>query len=144
MSPATIASLVFFVFSLIAAAAVEVLGSLLRRFANEVGINQWVFAMVPALFAMLFALFIYQDAQRKIRRLGESVSRGILVMLLTWLSFSALTSWTWCPPREFGACLRNAVIVIGWIGGGPMLFVALGAGILTGVLIIRRPKPRIE
>ncbi|HEV3019903.1 MAG TPA: hypothetical protein VGY49_12875 [Burkholderiaceae bacterium] len=144
MSPATIASLVFFVFSVIAAAAVDLLGSLLHKFAEEVGINRWIFSMVPALFAMLFALILYQDAQRKIRRLGESVSRGILVMLLTWLSFAMLTSWTWCPPREFGSCLRNAVIVIGWIGGGPMLFVALGAGMLTGVLIIRRPKPRIE
>jgi hypothetical protein len=144
MSAATIASLVFFVFSLIAAGAVGILGSLLRKFAEEAGMNQWVFAMVPALFAMLFALIVYQDAQRKIRRLGESVSRGILVMLLTWLSFAALTSWIWCPPVDFGSCLRDAVIMIGWIGGGPMLFVALGAGALTGVLIMRRPKPRIE
>jgi hypothetical protein len=144
MSAATVASLVFFVFSLIAAAAVEILGSLLRKFAEEAGINQWVFAMVPALFAMLFALIVYQDAQRKIRRLGEFVSRGILVMLLTWLSFAVLTSWIWCPPGDFGSCLQNAVIVIGWIGGGPMLFVALGAGVLTGVLIFRRPKPPIQ
>jgi hypothetical protein len=144
MSTATIASLVFFVFSLIAAAAIEILGSLLRKFAGETGINQWVFVMVPALFAMLFALIVYQGAQHKIRRLGESVSRGIVVMLFTWLSFSTLASWTWCPRHDFGSCLGIAVIVIGWIGGGPMLFVALGAGILTGVLIIRKPKPRIE
>jgi len=42
--------------------------------------------MVPALFAMLYSLIIFQSAERKIRRLGESVSRGILVMLLTWMS----------------------------------------------------------
>jgi hypothetical protein len=144
MSAATIASLVFFVFSLIAAAAVEVLGSLMHKFAETAGINPWVFATVPALLAMLFALIFYQDAQRKIRRLGESVSRGMLVMLLTWLSFATLASWTWCGPRGFGSCLGFAVEVIGWIGGGPMLLVALGAGTLTGVLIIRKPRARIE
>jgi hypothetical protein len=141
MSPATIASLVFFVFSLIAAAAVEYL---LRAFAEEAGINRWVFAMVPALFAMLFSLIVYQDAQRKIRRVGESVSRGILVMLLTWFSFAALTSWTWCQPHDFGSCLSRTLLISGVVGGGPMLLSALGAGILTGVLIIRRPRPRIE
>jgi uncharacterized membrane protein len=141
MTPATIASLVFFVFSLIAAAAVEYL---LRAFAEEAGVNRWVFAMVPALFAMLYSLIVYQNAQRKIRRVGESVSRAILVMLLTWFSFSALVTWTWCQPRDFGSCLSKTLMVSGAIGGGPMLLGALGAGILTGVLIIRRPKPRIE
>jgi hypothetical protein len=141
MSPATVASLVFFVFSLIAAAAVEYL---LRAFAEETGVNRWVFATVPALFAMLYALIVYQNAQRKVRRIGESVSRGILVMLLTWLSFAALTSWTWCQPHDFGSCLSKTLWVTGFVGGGPMLLGALGAGILTGVLIIRRPATRIE
>jgi hypothetical protein len=141
MSAATVASMVFFVFSLIAAAAVEFL---LRAFAEEAGVNRWVFAMVPALFAMLYALIVYQSAERKIRRLGESVSRGILVMLLTWLSFAVLTTWTWCQPHAFGSCLGTTLLVSGVVGGGPMLLGALGGGILTGVLIIRRPKPRIE
>jgi hypothetical protein len=138
MSTASLASVVFFVFSLIATATVEYLT---RAFAEEVGVNRLVFAMVPALLAMLFAMFIFQNADRKIRRLGESVSRGALVMLLTWLSFAMLTSWTWCPPREFGSCLRNAVIVIGWIGGGPMLFAALCAGLVVGI-IVTPPRPR--
>jgi len=141
MSPATVASLVFFVFSLIAAAAVEYL---MRAFAEEAGVNRWVFAMVPALFAMLYSLIIYQNAQRKIRRVGESISRGILVMLLTWFSFAAMTTWTWCQPRDFGFCLSKTLLVSGMVGGGPMLLTALGAGILTGVLIIRGPRPRIE
>jgi len=144
MSPATIASLVFFVFSLVAASATELFVSLMRTFAEEAGINQWVFATVPALLAMLYALILYQDAQRKVRRVGESVSRGILVMLLTWLSFAALITWTWCQPHDFGSCLRIALVVTAGIGGGQMLLVALGAGILTGVQIIRRPKPRID
>jgi hypothetical protein len=141
MSAATIASLVFFAFSLIAAATVQFL---LKTFAEEAGVNRWVFAMVPALLAMLYSLIMYQNAERKIRRLGESVSRGILVMLLTWASFAAMTSWTWCQPRDFGRCLGTTLEISGIVGGGPMLLCALGAGVLTGVLIIRKPKPRIE
>jgi hypothetical protein len=141
MSAATIASLVFFSFSLIGAGTVEFL---LRAFAEEAGVNRWVFVMVPALLAMLYSLIIYQNAERKIRRVGESVSRGILVMLMTWVSFAALTGWTWCQPRQFGSCLGTTLLVSGVVGGGPMLLGALGASILTGVLIIRRPKPRIE
>lgn len=141
MSPATIASLVFFVFSLIAAAAVEFL---LRAFAEEAGVNRWVFAMVPALLAMLYSMIVYQGAERKVRQVGQSVSRGILVMLLTWISFASLITWTWCQPRQFGSCLGTTLMVSGVVGGGPMLLSALGAGVLTGVLIIRRPRPRIE
>ncbi len=141
MSAATIASLVFFAFSLIAAGTVEFL---LKTFAEEAGVNRWVFMMVPSLLAMLYALILYQNAERKIRRLGESVSRGILVMLLTWASFSAMTSWTWCQPRDFASCLSWTLKISGIVGGGPMLLGAMGAGVLTGVLIIRRPKPRIE
>jgi len=141
MSPATIASLIFFVFSLVAAGAVELL---LRKVAEQAGVNPWIFALVPALLAMLFSLIVYQNAQRKIRRLGESVSRAILVMLLTWVSFAAMISRTWCQPREFGSCMGTTLLASGVVGGGPMLLGALGAGILAGVLIIRRPKPRIE
>ncbi len=141
MSAPTIASLVFFFFSLIAAATVEFL---MKAFAEEAGVNRWVFAMVPALLAMLYSLIVYQSAERKIRRLGESVSRGILVMLMTWASFAALTSWTWCQPRDFFSCLGKTLLISGVVGGGPMLLGALGAGVLTGVLIIRKPKPRIE
>ena len=141
MSPATIASLVFFVFSLIAAGAVEFL---LRKVAEESGVNQWVFAMVPALLAMLYSIVVYQNADRKIRRLGESVSRAILVMLLTWVSFSMMITWTWCQPSNFGSCLGTTLLASGVVGGGPMLLGAIGAGVLAGVLIIRKPRPRIE
>jgi hypothetical protein len=141
MSAATIASLVFFVCSLIAAAAVEFL---IKKVAEGSGVNPLVFVMVPALLAMLYSLIVYQNADRKIRRLGESVSRGILVMLLTWVSFAVMITWTWCQPRDFGSCLGTMLIASGVVGGGPMLLGALGAGMLTGVLIIRRPRPRIE
>jgi hypothetical protein len=141
MTPATVASLVFFVFSLVAAGTVEYL---LRLFAEDAGLNRWVFASLPALFSMLFALIVYQNAERKIKRVGESVSRGILVMLLTWVSFASLASWTWCGLADFGNCLSHTLMISGLIGGGPMLIGALGAGVLTGVLIIRRPRPRLE
>jgi hypothetical protein len=141
MTPATVASLVFFVVSLLAAGAVEFL---LRAFAEEAGLNRWIFASVPALFSMLFALILYQNAERKIKKVGESISRAILVMLLTWVSFAALASWTWCQPSDFGSCMSHTLIISGVVGGGPMLIGAIGAGILTGVLIIRKPRPRLE
>ena len=135
MSPATIASLVFFAFSLMAAAALEFL---LRALAEGAGVNWWVFAMVPALFAMLYSLIVYQHAERKIRRLSQSVSRGLLVTLLAWVSFDALTSWTWCQARAFGSFLRASLLALGVAGGWPIVLCALGAGLLTGILIIRR------
>jgi hypothetical protein len=141
MTPATVASLVFFVVSLVAAGTVEFV---LRAFAEEAGLNRWVFIAMPALFSMLFALLVYQNAERKIKRVGESVSRGILVMLLTWVSFAALASWTWCRPSDFGNCMGHTLMISGMVGGGPMLIGALGAGILTGILIIRRPRRRLE
>jgi hypothetical protein len=140
MSAATLASLVFFAFSLAAALAVEFL---LTSFAKSVGLDRLVFVMTPALLAMLYALIVYQNAERKIRRVGESVSRGILVMLMTWVSLAALITWAWYKPGEFGSSLGTTLLASGVAGGGPMLLDALGAGILTGVLILRKPAPRI-
>jgi hypothetical protein len=136
-----IASLVFGACGLLAAAAVEYL---LRALADDVGINRWIFVAVPALFAMLFALLLYQDAGRKIQKLSESISRGILIALLTWTSFSMLASWIWCSAREFGQCLSRALLASAIIGGGPMLVAALLAGLLTGVLIVRPPRKPTE
>lgn len=134
-----IASLVFGACGLLAAAVLEYM---LRALADNAGINPWIFVSVPALLAMLFALLLYQDAQRRIRKIGESVSRGILIALLTWMTFSALASWAWCTGREFGACLRNALLASAMVGGGPMLAAALLGGLLAGLLIIRPQKPR--
>jgi hypothetical protein len=139
MSGATIASLVFFSFSFVAAAAVERLFGI----AEGAGLNTWAFMMVPALLAMLYALLVYQRAERKIRRVGESISRGILVMLLTWVSIAVAITWARYQPREFGYYLGTSLTASGIIGGGPMLLCALAAGTLSGVLIIRKPKPRI-
>jgi hypothetical protein len=140
MTVPTIASLVFFVCSLVAALTVEFV---LTSFASSIGINRLVFVVAFALLAMLYALIVYQNAERKIRRLGESVSRGILVMLMAWASFSALIAWAWHSPGEFASCFSRTLLASGIVGGGPMLLDALGAGTLTGVLVLRRPPPRI-
>ena len=134
ISPAMIASLVFGACGLLAAAGVEFL---LRTLADEAGVNRWIFIAVPGLFAMLFALVFYQDARRKIKRLGESVSRGILIALMTWISFSLLATVVWCSPKQFGQCFGHTLLAAGIVGGGPMLAAALIGGILTGVIIIR-------
>jgi hypothetical protein len=135
-SPALIAALVYGACGLMASAAVQFM---LRALADEAGVNRWIFVAVPGLFAMLFAMVVYQDAQKKVRAMGESVSRGILVALLTWVAFSALATWVRCPTRDFGECFSGTLIASGIVGGGPMLAAALVGGLLTGALIIR-PK----
>ena len=139
ISPAIIAGLVFGACGLLAAAAVEFL---LRSFADQAGINRWIFVAVPGLFAMLYAMVLFQDARRRIKRLGESVSRGILIALLTWFSFSLLATMVWCTAKDVGQCFGHTLLASAIVGGGPMLAAALVAGLLTGVLIIRPPgKP---
>jgi hypothetical protein len=113
---------------------------LLRAFAEEAGMNPWVFAMVPVALAMLYSLIVYQSAQRKIHKPSWFVSRGILMMLLTWVSFAAVTSWTWCQHRDFGSCLGTMLLASAAVGGGPILWGALTACILAGVLIIAMTK----
>jgi hypothetical protein len=140
MSAATIASLVFFVCAFIASYAVEFL---LWGIAKDAGVNPWVFVAVPALLAMLYAMFVYQGAERKISQLGQSVSRGILVMLLTWISIAATITWARCRPQDFGVCFGATLAASGVIGGGPMLLCAIVAGLVTGIFIMRKPKPRI-
>lgn len=139
ISPALIAGLVFGACGLLASAAVELL---LRSFADQAGVNRWVFVAVPGLFAMLYAMMLFQDARRRVRQLGQSVSRGILIALLTWLSFSAMATMVWCPARELGSCFSHLLLAAAIVGGGPMLAVALLGGLLAGVLIIRPPAKK--
>ncbi len=124
-----------FVFGICAALAAGSVEFTLRRFAEEAGLNSLIFVAVPALFAMLFAIVIYQNAKARISRIAQSVSRGLLVALLTWASFSALATWTWCLPANYSSCYGNFLLVSGLVGGGPMLIAALVAGALVGWLI---------
>jgi hypothetical protein len=128
------AGFVFGIFGMLAAGSVEFA---MRQFAEEGGVNRLIFVAVPGLFAMMFALMIYQKADKRIHTIAQSVSRGILVALLTWVSFSILATWVWSPahPMTF---FSSALLVSGIIGGGPMLIAALSAGALVGWLIKRR------
>jgi hypothetical protein len=124
-----------FVFGICAALAAGSVEFTLRRFAEEAGLNRFIFVAVPALFAMMFAIMIYQNAKAKIKQIGQSVTRGLLVALLTWGAFSALATWTWCLPENYGTCYGNFLLITGVVGGGPMLVAALVAGWLVGWLI---------
>jgi len=132
MSVPLFAGFVFGICGALAAGSVEFA---LRAFAEEAGVNRVIFVVVPALFAMLFAIVVYQNARERITRIGQSVTRGILVALLTWASFSALATWTWCLPENYLSCYGNFLLVTGLVGGGPMLIAALAAGALVGWLI---------
>jgi hypothetical protein len=128
------AGFVFGIFGMLAAGSVEYT---LREFAAEGGVNRLIFVAVPGLFAMMFALMIYQHAEKRITTVAQSLSRAILVALLTWISFSVLATWVWSPANSL-RWFSTALIVSGIIGGGPMLIAALGAGGLVGWLIKRR------
>jgi uncharacterized protein YacL len=140
LTAATIASLVFFVFSLVAAVAVEFLTDI----AAKDGFSVWAFVTAPALLAMLFSLIIYQQAERKIRQIGQSVSRGILTMLMTWISLAALITWARYDPRSFFSEIGQILQVSGLVCGGEMLLCALAGGVVAALLILRMPKPRID
>jgi len=128
------AAFVFGIFGCIAAGSVEFT---LREFAAEGGVNRLIFVAVPGLFAMMFAMIVYQQAEKRITTVAQSLSRGILVALLTWISFSVLATWVWAPSNAF-RFFSTAMLISGIIGGGPMLIAALGAGGLVGWLIKRR------
>jgi hypothetical protein len=126
-----------FVFGICGTLAASTVGWALRRFAEEGGVNPLIFVAVPGLFAMMFALVVYQNADKRITRISQSISRGILVALLTWISFSALATWVW-GPTDFIPYFSNVLLLSGIIGGGPMLAAALAAGWLVGWLIKQR------
>lgn len=132
MSVPLFAGFVFGICGALAAGSVEFT---LRSFAEEAGLNRIIFVAVPALFAMLFAIVVFQDARAKITRVAQSVSRGILVALLTWAAFSALATFVWCRPENYGSCYGNFLLISGIVGGGPMLIAAFVAGALVGWLI---------
>ena len=124
-----------FVFGICGMAASASVSFTLRDFAEQGSVNHSIFVVVPGLFSMLYALFVFQNAEQRIKSVAQAISRGILVALLTWLSFSALATWVWCQPQDYLNCFSKALILAGLIGGGPMLGVALVAGGSLGWLI---------
>ncbi len=130
-----VAALLFGVFGALAAASTKLV---LGRFAREAGVSDWIFIAVPGLFAMLFALIVYQGAAAHVKTINQSLSRGLLVAILTWVSFSALATWAWCLPEHYGDCFSQALMVSGAIGGGQMLLAALIAAAIAGYAIRTR------
>jgi len=132
LSVPMVAALLFGVFGALAAASTWYL---LAHFARQSGVSEWIFIAVPALFAMMFALVAYQGAEKHVRTINQSLSRGLLVAMLAWVSFSALATWAWCLPEHYGDCFSQALLVSGALGGGQMLLAALIAAAITGYTI---------
>lgn len=132
LPPSILAGVIFGACGLFAAGTIEFL---LRSFAEDAGVNRWIFAAVPGLFAMLYAILIYQNARLRVRRITESISRGILIALLSWISVSALITWAWCGEGQVMRCFSETLLVSGIVGGGPMLVAAILAGWISGLLI---------
>ena len=135
LSIPTLAALLFGVFGMLAAASTY---PLMSRFATEAGISEWIFITVPALLAALFALLVYRGAENRVRSIGQSLSRGLLVAILTWTGFSAMATWTWCIPVNYGECFRDALMLSGALGGGQLLLAALAAAAVAGYAIRAR------
>jgi len=135
MSPPLVAALLFAICGGVAAFSMQFT---LREFAIESGVNRWVFVAVPGLFSALFAMLVYQGAEKRVKTVGQSISRGLLVALLTWFGFSALATAVWFPIEDFSRWLSTVLLISGVMGGGPMLLAALIAGAAVGFLIRHR------
>lgn len=135
LSIPTLAALLFGAFGALAVASLH---PVLSRFALEAEIDEWIFIVAPALLAMLFALVVYRRAGDRVRNVGQSLSRGLLVAVLTWVGFAAISTWVWCVPTLYGDCFRQALMVTGVLGGGQLLLAALAAAAIVGYAIRRR------
>jgi hypothetical protein len=149
MPIAIFAMLLFGICTWLGAGTVE---AVMRDFANEVGMPTWVFIAIPGLLAMLFSFPLYHNAARRITNLRESMTRGILVAIATWLGIATMISYLWCPSSRTLHCASDVLMVTGIIGGGPLLVAALVAGFVVGTLVLRRvdwltyerPAARVE
>jgi hypothetical protein len=129
------AMLVFGICTLLAAGAVE---PVMRDFAGEVKVPTLVFIVVPALFAMLFALPLYRKAVTDVAGVRQSLSRALAVAIFSWLAIIIYISSLWCPGYRVLSCARDVALVTGIIGGGPLLLATMVAGAIVGILLRRR------
>jgi hypothetical protein len=123
------------VFAASACAAAASLQHTLAAFATEAGIEPWIFVVVPGLFAALYATLIYGTREAARSSTRESLSRGLLVGLLTWPSMAALATAVWFSPESFSGSFSTLLLATAVVGGGPMLLATLAAGALTGFVI---------
>jgi len=138
LPPLSIPTLAALLFGAFAALATASLHTVLSRFAGEAGIDEWIIIAVPALLATLFGLIVYRNAAARIREVGQSLSRGLLVAVLTWLGFSAMATWAWCVPSLYADCFQHTLMISGVLGGGQMLLAALAAATILGYVIRKR------
>jgi hypothetical protein len=128
-----------------AALAVVTMHGVLSRLAEEAGIDMLILVATPALLAMLFAIIIYRRAGERTRSISQLLSRGLLVAVLTWIGFAALSTWVWCIPALFGECFRHTLMVSGVLVGGQLLLGCLAAAAITGYAIrTREARARAE
>ena len=112
--------------------------TVMRDFAAEVSMQTWVFVAVPGLLAMLFSLLLYRNAAEQIRTVAESMTRALLVGIVTWLALTAMITSMWCPGYRLLRCSSDVLLVTGIIGGGPLLASVLVAGFVVGLVLKRR------
>lgn len=142
LSIPTIAALLHGAF--VALAVVTMFG-VLTRFAREAEVDVLVLISAPALLAMAIALLIYRRAGDRVRNISQSLSRGLLVAVLTWIGFAALSTWVWCVPELYGECFRQTLLVSGTLFGGQLLLGCLAAAAITGYAIrAREVRARAE
>jgi hypothetical protein len=135
MPVSVFAMLLFAICTWLGAGMIE---TVMRDFAAQVHMQTWVFVAVPGLLAMLFSLMLYQNAARQIRTIPESMTRALLVGILTWLAITAMISFMWCPDYRRLRCSSDVLLLTGVVGGGPLLAGVLVAGFVVGLLLKRR------
>lgn len=114
------------------------LDNVMATFATETGVSTLMMGLAVPAIAMNFALVVYFRAKVKVVRMGQSLSRALLVGLLTWMSFSAWATHLWCLPADYGECYSKVLTVSGLLGGGPVLLAGLIAGYVVGRGILKR------
>lgn len=142
LSIPTMAALLNGAFAALAAATMH---GVLSKFADEAGIDLLVLVATPAVLAMVIALLVYRRAGDRIRNISQSLSRGLLVAVLTWLGFAALSTWAWCVPSMYGECFRLTLMVSAALVGGQLLAGCLAAATIIGYAIrSREARARAE
>lgn len=107
-------------------------------FAAESGVSAALMAAAAPLLASVFAVAVYINARRRVERIAQSVSRALLVVLLTWIVFGGWATRLWCLPADYASCYSRILTVAGLLGGGPILLAGLIAGYWMGRLILKR------
>ncbi|HTN50550.1 MAG TPA: hypothetical protein VMK32_14075 [Burkholderiaceae bacterium] len=119
--------------------ALAVIEPVMRSFAVEAGMASWLFVAIPGLLAMLFAVLSYIRAATQVTTTEHSLSRALLVALLTWIAITSLIAWLWCPWHNALRCFSNTLITTGIVGGGPLLIGSMVAGGVVAAVLKLRP-----